>query len=296
MAKPPPVFPKLGNALKARIRGYRPGQKKPGLTPRIFAPIVVSTEKRELNAVFSPDGDEFYFTVTRPSGRWEIQVMKRIDNIWQKPMTAGFSGIYSDVDMCLSHDGLRMFYSSNRPLEAGGKTRDIDIWYVIRSKQGEKWSEPVNPGPPVNSKGSEFYPSLTRQGHLYLQTEREENFGAKDIYRSVFENGKFGEPENLGEGVNSKYFEGDAMISPGEDFLIFSVNKPGGLGEGDLYINFRQTDGSWTEGIYMRPNINTPAHENCPMLTPDGRYLFYTSGNDIYWVDAAIIEKFRTVL
>jgi len=277
------------------MKGDFLGQEKPGLTPRIFAPGVVSTEKRELNAVFSPDGDEFYFTVTLPSGRWVIQVMKRIEDTWQKPITAGFSGVYSDVDMCMSHDGLRMFYSSNRPLEAGGKPKDIDIWCVTRDKPGAEWSIPTNPGPPVNSPGSEFYPSLTRQGHLYLQTEREEIFGAKDIYRSVYKNGKFEEPENLGQGVNSQYFEGDAMISPNEDFLILSVNKPGGLGEGDLYISFRRKDGSWAEGIHMGPDINTPAHENCPMLTHDGRYLFYTSANDIYWVEAGIIEKFRAV-
>jgi Tol biopolymer transport system component len=47
----------------------------------------------------------------------------------------------------------------------------------------------------------------------------------------------------------------------------------------------------------MGPSINSEATEYCPMLSPDGRYLFFTStrsGNgDIYWVDAKIIDALR---
>jgi Tol biopolymer transport system component len=45
------------------LKGPYLGQKPPGMTPEIFAPGIVSTGLDELNSVFSPDGDEFYFCV-----------------------------------------------------------------------------------------------------------------------------------------------------------------------------------------------------------------------------------------
>lgn len=40
-------------------------------------------------------------------------------------------------------------------------------------------------------------------------------------------------------------------------------------------------------------SINTPGHELSPVVTPDGKFLFFIRGTDIYWVDAKIIEKFK---
>ncbi len=38
--------------------------------------------------------------------------------------------------------------------------------------------------------------------------------------------------------------------------------------------------------------VSSPeAGENCQMLSPDGRYLFFTRGGDIYWIDAKVIDK-----
>jgi len=40
--------------------------------------------------------------------------------------------------------------------------------------------------------------------------------------------------------------------------------------------------------------VNTRANENCPILSPDGRYLFFTSGGDICWVASKVIETARS--
>jgi len=51
---------------------------------------------------------------------------------------------------------------------------------------------------------------------------------------------------------------------------------------------------------HMGREINTEFIEFCPMLSPDGKYLFFSSKRtnkpykaDIYWVDIKIIEKYR---
>ena len=75
------------------LKGEYLGQKKPGLTPMIFAPGVVSTEKDfELNSTFTPDGKEFSFT-TRISGKsLAMMFMKQIDGRWTKLQVLPFSG------------------------------------------------------------------------------------------------------------------------------------------------------------------------------------------------------------
>ena len=93
--------------------------------------------------------------------------------------------------------------------------------------------------------------------------------------------------------LNTEHFESDPYISPEGDFVIFSADLPGGFGQGDLHLTFRTEEGSWTAPRNLGPRVNSAAHENCAMLTPDGKYLFFTRGGDIYWVDARILEEFR---
>jgi len=69
--------------------------------------------------------------------------------------------------------------------------------------------------------------------------------------------------------------------------------RPDGLGRGDLYVSFKHEDGSWSKSMNMGPQINTVHHELCPYVTSDGKYFFYTSNEDIYWVSTDIIHQLR---
>ncbi|MCX6556248.1 MAG: ankyrin repeat domain-containing protein [Candidatus Aminicenantes bacterium] len=274
------------------LEGDYLGQKIPGLAPERFAPGTVSTEKSELNSVFSADGKEFYFAVQSGPMKWVIMVMKQENGRWSKPLPASFSGQYSDVDLFITPDNKRLFYSSNRPLaENGAAKKDFDIWMVERTTDG--WSKPSNPGSPINSAEAEFYPSLTADGTLYFQSQRPDTLGSRDIYRSRPTDGKYEKIENLGAAINSTLFEGDALIAPKEDFLVFSVDRPDSFGQGDLYISFRDANDGWTTPKNMGDKINSEYHENCPMLSPDGKFLFFTRNNDIYWVDALVIKNLQ---
>ena len=88
-----------------------------------------------------------------------------------------------------------------------------------------------------------------------------------------------------------------------------------------LYLSFKDRDGLWIKAVNMSHETDIPDDANCPSVTFDGKYLFFTSfvshfknysetpityeekirilnspGNgraDIYWIDARIIEEFR---
>ena len=76
-------------------------------------------------------------------------------------------------------------------------------------------------------------------------------------------------------------------------FLIFDSNKSGHVGFNNLFIAFRKTDGSWSKAIYLGDEINGPGTNNCPSFSPDGKYFFYTSHNNIYWISAEYLKKFK---
>jgi ankyrin repeat protein len=274
------------------IAGPYLGQPPPGLSPRMFASGVVSTERNELNSVFMPDGREFYFTIRGASGRWTIMMMTAgEDGRWSRPRPASFSGRWSDVDLFITADGRQVYFCSNRPLPGqGDATKDFDIWMSERTAEG--WSAPKNLGAPVNSQADEFYPSLAKDGTLYFQSRRPGGPGAPDIWRMRSVEGGFSSAECLPPPVNSAGFEGDTLVAPDESYLIISTSRDPQSPQADLFLSRRGPNNDWTPLVKLEFEVSSPeSGENCQMLSPDGRYLFFTRGGDIYWVDAAVIQK-----
>jgi hypothetical protein len=90
------------------------------------------------------------------------------------------------------------------------------------------------------------------------------------------------------------------FIAPDESYLIWDSKREGGYGDTDLYISFRQKDGSWGPAINMGANVNSDKWDAYASVTPDGKYILFnrridnnTDNVDIYWVDARIIETLR---
>ena len=266
-------------------------QTPPGLTPKVFAPGIVSLKSEsDFGSVFSKDGREFFYA-TEPGGRAEIRYMKRLKGQWTKPKTIVSHPAYTYNDPFLSPDEKRLYFISTQTLNGKGPKKDYDIWYVERTAKG--WSAPINAGPQINTNKDEYYVSFTNDGTMYFSSKR----GGKlryecDIYYARQKKGKFQKPVRLGKTVNTNRYEADVYVAPDESYIIFCSIRRGGKGQGDLYISFRKKDGSWTQAKNMDA-VNTDSHELCPFVTADGKYLFFTSKQDIYWVDAKVIDQYR---
>lgn len=265
----------------------------PGTTPVVFARGKVSrTDQFEFGAVFSKDRSEFYYGV-EIGGKAETRMMKFEKGSWTSPITILVHDVYSYNDPFLTPDEKKLFFISDRPLSGTGPKKDYDIWYIER--QSGKWSEPINAGKNINSEKNEYYISFTNTGKMYFSSnigdkESSNNF---DIYSSAFRSGGFEPSSRLASGVNSPHYEADVFVAPDESYLVFAANRPGGLGSGDLYVSFREPDGSWTASRSLGNTINTETDDFCPYVSPDGKYLFYASRADVYWVSTEVIKKLR---
>ena len=157
--------------------------------------------------------------------------------------------------------------------ENGKPKKNWDIWVVERTDQG--WSDPKNLGTKINTDYRESSPSVTADGTLYFKRSGE---GESNIYSSRFVDGRFEESKKLSDSINSKYSDDHPYIAPDDSYILFSsFRRSDGYGEADIYISFKNKDGSWSKAINLGDKINTRAHENCPLISPDGKYLFFNS-------------------
>jgi Tol biopolymer transport system component len=254
--------------------------EKPVLEPTVFAPGLISTSDYEAVPQFSPDGKTFYFAKGTPDFNfWTIVFSRFANGKWHEPQVASFSGQYSDADEFITADGKRMFFISRRPVSsdispnAAGK---YDVWSMDGIANGD-WGKPKNLGARVNSEGSEFFPTLTKDGTLYFGSGRKGGKGGVDLYRSRLLSGEYQEPENLGDAINSTFDEYEPFIAPDESFLVFmAAARPDGLGGYDLYISYNR-NGQWTKARNLGAPINSAADELSPKITPDGKYFFWAS-------------------
>ena len=239
----------------------------------------------------------------KPNGDWRLRptyVTELKNGRWTKPQIAPFNE-YAPYNFTVGPDGQTIYFTT---LKSPDKTtgmfmEEANIWAVKLEMDG--WTEPVMFGRSINTeKYYENYPSVTNDGTVYYMSRREVGAGRTDVWLSRNIDGKYAEAENVGAPVNTEGSDIDPFISPDESYLIVCQNREDSYGEFDLYIYFRKHDGSWTEAINMGEGVNSSKFEARPYVTPDGKYLFFTSNRpnykqseNIYWIDASIIEELK---
>ena len=243
--------------------------------PKLFGEGIISTGYYDTHPAFTADGKTLYFLRSTPNfNLWTILVTNFSNGKWAIPEVASFSGRYSDADPFITPDGSRLYFISNRPV-AGKAKPDLDIWMVEKTAKG--WGEPSNPGAPINSPGSEWYPTLAANGTIYFGSDREGGKGRTDLYRARLVNGKYEAAENLGETINTAFNEFEPLIAPDESFLIFMAGgRPDGRGGFDLYISYNRNN-EWTKPENLGDKINSTGNEYSPTISPDRKYFFWAS-------------------
>jgi Tol biopolymer transport system component len=246
----------------------------PDTVPELFAEGVVSTGDNEFSTAVTPDGKAVFWTVSAPNVfqfPFVILMSTHGTKGWSAPRVAPFSGSgFSDADPAMSPDGKRIFFMSRRPASGTAQRTDFDIWvYEHRTHATRRIDE-------VSTDASDIFPSVTSSGTLYFVSDRPGGFGAGDIYRSRLVAGTYSAPENIGPVVNTADGESNVFVAPDESYIIFSSARTDGRGGSDLYMSYRSADGNWIAPRSL-DRINTEWDDYAPTVTPDGKWLYFTS-------------------
>jgi outer membrane protein OmpA-like peptidoglycan-associated protein/Tol biopolymer transport system component len=197
-------------------------------------------------------------------------------NVIIENMGTGVNTTLHEYAPIISSDGTMLIFTSNRSEDQKAirdKTNYEDIY--VTSKSGQGWQPPKKISSNVNQKYNDAAASLSPDGKtLFLYYEE----GAGDIYISRLEGGEWSTPKSLNKNINtSMYWETSASMSADGKKLYFASNRPGGIGELDLYVSELTASGDWGKASNLGPLINTPENEDAPFIHPDGVTLYFSS-------------------
>ncbi len=265
--------------------------------PALFAEGTIDTRDDEFGGTFSPDGKTCYFSKSVLPFYLDVICFSEFkDGKWQIPQIARFSGTYRDFDPVFSPDGKKMLFTSNRPVD--GKMRnDYDIWMVTKTKN-DQWSEPIHLDTTINSNYDEHFASIASSGTIYFSSNRPGAIGGDgdaDFYYSKPENGHYSKAIHLTDSVSTPYYELDCVIAPDESFLLMGVyGGKGGYGNYDIYVS-ENIGGKWTSSRNLGPKVNSAFRDYSPRISPDGRYLFFTSERDFTFGKNKELTNFKNL-
>jgi len=264
------------------LEGPYLGQKPPGLTPEPFAPGIVTTEDWQVSGVFTPDLKEFYFIrevgEVEENKKMEFVVIQNKNNRWQESVISPRVGT---------------------PFIApDGKTMHLGRRYMERTEVGG-WSELKKLGSPFEEIQIMRLTASSKGTYVFDEVGMPDGDGVIRYSRLI--DGKREEPRSFGKEINTGRMNAHPFIAPDESYLIWDGQRDSGYGNSDIYVSFKQQDGSWGEAINLGDKVNTNGWEAVACVTPDGKYLFFnrnmTPDNyeniGIYWVDAQVIETLR---
>lgn len=193
---------------------------------------------------------------------------------------------YDEWDPNPTPDGKYLFMTARRPKGFGG----IDIF--VSEKIDGVWQEPQALKPPINGSKDETIDNVSVDGNiLLLSGNYPGSFGKFDIYISTNSDTGWTAPRQLAIPVNSGHQDESGYITSDGRAIIFTSDRPGGIGpfvpysqvyngsqngNMDIYISFITPNG-WSQPVNLGPTINTPFSERSAFLHPDGKTLYFSS-------------------
>ncbi len=211
----------------------------------------------------------------------------------------------------ISPDGKYMVFQSNRP----GGEGEMDIWLSenanYKKRDGEAdWRKPVNLNQGIWEKNRKELPAGERKAELFntdkfeggVSIRFDESGNPAEIFFTSLRNEKtnrvgmdalniyytqrdektklWKDPVAISE-INSNFNEKMPAISPDGKYIIFASDRPGGFGEYDLWVSYRNlSTGVWSSPVNLGNEVNSKSSEILPNIHPDGEQLFFSTNRE----------------
>ncbi len=197
----------------------------------------VNSYFQEGPASYHPETDYFYFsrstsqfdkTRTVQLNTYRIKQSEITQNKIAEPLDFNLEGS-STIHPSISPDGKRLYFASDRPNGFGG----MDLYYV--DIVDDQFSDPVNLGPDINTKGDEVFPFSFDDKHLFYSSNGREGLGKMDVYLAEHKIEKRWESFVLGKNINSDKDDFSFGLNASLNLAYFASDRAGGKGQDDLY-------------------------------------------------------------
>lgn len=189
---------------------------------------------------------------------------------------------YREYGAVISADESVIIFTSRRVGSTGGKidpmiNEHFEDLYISYKQEDGSWSPAENLGDNVNSDDHDAVSAVSADGQKVLIFLGRKNNGG-DLYECTLEGDVWSKPVSLGKNVNTKeYHESSACYSPDGNTIYFVSNKPGGIGDHDIYMTKLDEKGKWGPATNLGTTINTQFDEEAVFMHPDGKTLYFSS-------------------
>lgn len=173
----------------------------------------------------------------------------------------------------LTGDGEFIFFTAR-------SARSTEEILVSRNVDGE-WSPPQNISDNINTvEFNEGTCAISADGRTLVFTSCNAPglLGRCDLLISYRNGNEWSRPRNLGKMINSRHWESQPSLSADGRLLLFSSDRPGGIGKMDIWYSVKEKNGKWARAKNLGRPINTPGEEFSPFLHSNNQTLFYSSG------------------
>ena len=226
------------------------------------------------------------------------------------PFSSNVNSTFDEYGAILSSDGLHLFYTARTP-ESKGNNENVgdqrffeDIVHYEWDAEKNEWILSARAIEGINTEGFDALNYISKDGKYALGTintaaSKEKSTKSSDIFEVFSDETFLFEKIDLikNKAINTSYFDGaasitDTILSENGDFsqtLYFVSDRKAEESMTDIY-SIERKNGVWMEMKNLLKTINTDGRETTPFITPNGRFLFFSSdalpgmgGYDVYY-------------
>jgi hypothetical protein len=246
------------------------GQGPSGNIPKIFPLSVKQGFFAAERIAISNDGSDIYYSEIKgyyPIRGENIKKYSYSDGKWTGPFN-----LFEGYAPAFSVTGDAMYF------ERKGSENKSEIFISIKSGPG--WGKPKRI---LTGLDIAHYYQITGKGNYYISSKSGKGAGLSDWCKVLIKGGDT-TALSLGRPLNTVGANQDFFVSKDESFMIVT-NRP------RLGINYKNKDSSWTNPRNFGPKIDFGLGSWGPYVTPDNKYLFYSTGTKqdysdvyVYWI------------
>jgi hypothetical protein len=219
----------------------------------------------------------------------------------KRQLIEGINSGYNDYGAILTNGGKELYFTSRRNNTIGSKMNEDDqeffedVYHAVLNSATGTWDSISNELNDINSEAFDAITYISSNGRTALMTINKQSMESKETRGSdIFiveknKKNKWGSPDAISnKTINTTYFDGSATMTEDQQTMYFVSDRNADRSSTDIFVVQKVND-NWGQAKPLPNNINSPGRETTPFITPDGKYLFFSSdgfvgvgGLDIY--------------
>lgn len=214
---------------------------------------------------------------------------------------------YNDYSPIVFNEGKAMYFTSRRSNTTGGGQNPSDqqffedIYSAKWNPETNQWDSITNRLGRLNDKGFESVSHISEDGQIaYITINNTAVQDPKITTRSSdiaevrwTKQGQWSAPKLLDKTINSSFYDGNATLTADGQTMYFVSERNASSRMSEIFVSYKQGS-SWSKPQALPEQINSKSRETTPFITPDGRYLFFSSNghpNSMGGYDVFVVER-----